>query len=260
LRKIVVDFRSGQTAALDSFRQLVSQIENEDFIFHYARFDGWLHRKFSELTLVKKIIQQIETEMGKRECLIFPSPEALTEKMTNPPVEFGQEFTFSSIARPEEFLERLKRTVIRTDIFNEFSISTETNNSYDKHWYESSSVFERIQSEIVIFVKLVKRNTNDEKFAFAITATDKYDESRVNQFPIIVHHKQEMLFGLSAMEFSNHILKDANQLAQSSPHHPVQLGDVNAILIRNQLDNNLKNNMPKNRIICLRRYNNYKLM
>ncbi len=237
----------------------MSQIENEDFTFHYERLDEWLHRKFSELTLVKKIIQNIETKIGKKECLFFPSPEALTEKMTNPPVEFGFKFTFSSITRPEEFLERLKRPVIGTDIFKKNSKGT-NNVLNDKHWYESSSVFERIQSEIVVFVKLVKRNTNKEKFTFAITATDKYDKNRVNQFPIIVHHKQETLFRLSAMKFCNHILKDVNQLAQSSPHHPVQLGDVNVILKWNQLDNNLKNNMPKNRIICLRRYKNYKLM
>lgn len=214
LREIVVNFRSGQITALDSFRQLVSQIENEDFIFHYERLDGWLHRKFSELTLVKKIQQHIETKIGKRECLIFPSPETLKEKMTNYPAKFGYEFSFSFTARPEEFLERLKRTVIGTDIFNEIAISTETNNSNDKHWYESSSVFERIQSEIDIFVKLVKSNTNDEKFA--ITATDNYDENRVNQFPIIVHHNRERMFGLSAMEFCGCIVKDANQLGDGA--------------------------------------------
>lgn len=188
----------------------MSQIENEDCTFHYERLDGWLHRKFSELILVMKIIQNIETKIGKKECLIFPSPEALTEKMTNPPVEFGFEFTFSSIIRPEEFFERLKRPVFGTDIFKKNSKGT-NNVLNDKHWYESSSVCERIQSEIVIFVKLVKRNTNDEKFTFAITATNKYDENRVNQFPIIFHHKQETLFGLSAMEFCNQIMKDANQ-------------------------------------------------
>jgi ankyrin repeat protein len=198
LGEMVVGIRSGQDSAADSFRQLTSRITNEKFPFNYNRLNQWLVKKHKVLCIIRRFQDEAKNKLGNQQSRVhfFPSARALQEQMIKSQVEFGFEFTFSSLASHEPFLELLTQT-LDTDILNE--ISTETNNLNDVLWCANSSICKRIEKEIVIFTELVNENSNDEKFAFAMTAPDEYNEICATQFSIIVHHKQERNLGWDAV-------------------------------------------------------------
>jgi hypothetical protein len=80
--------------------------------------------KHLELCTVGKF--QDETKLKMRDqsnVLFFLSPETLKVQMSDDHVKFGFEFTFSSLARAEVFLELLTQT-LDTDIFNGISTVT----------------------------------------------------------------------------------------------------------------------------------------
>jgi hypothetical protein len=196
LGEIAADIRSGRTTE-DPFRQLASLIENEKFAFNSKRLDGWLDQKHLELCTVGKFQDETKLKMRDQSNVLFlPSLETLNDQMSNDHVKFGFEFTFSPLGRPELFLELLTQT-LDTDIFN--GISTETNNLNDKLWCENSSICKRIEKEIAIFAELVNENSNDKKFAFAMTSPDEYDDICANEFSIIVHNKQGRIQGWDAV-------------------------------------------------------------
>ena len=110
--------------------------------------------------------------------------------MTKFPVEFGFELTFTSLAREEIIFELLNQTL--KNLFSS-DISTMTNSNYEL-WFEKNSDIARIQKEIVTFAELAINYSNDQKFAFAITAHEEYKEICASQFSIIFHNKQKKFF------------------------------------------------------------------
>jgi hypothetical protein len=73
-------------------------------------------------------------------------------------------------------------------------ISTTTNSNDNELWFEKSSDIERIEKEIVVFAKLANDYSNDNKFAFAITAHEEFNETGASQLSIIFHNKQKSIF------------------------------------------------------------------
>jgi ankyrin repeat protein len=198
LGEIVVGIRSGQDSAADSFRHLTTRITNEQFPFNSNRLNQWLLKKHKELCIIRRFQDEAKNKLGNQQSKVnfFPSARTLQQQMSKFSVDFGFEFSFSYLALPELFLELLTQT-LDTDILNE--ISTETNNLNDVLWCENSSICKRIEKEITIFAELVNENSNDEKFTFAMTAPDEYNEICANDFSIIFHHKQNRSFGWDAV-------------------------------------------------------------
>ncbi len=126
----------------------------------HGRLDGWLDQKHLELCIVGRFQDETKLKMRDQQSNVhfLPSPETLKAQMSNDHVKLGFEFTFSSLARPELFLELLTQT-LDTDIFND--TSTVTKNLNDELWCENSSICKKIEKEIVIFAELVIENYND---------------------------------------------------------------------------------------------------
>jgi ankyrin repeat protein len=190
LRESVVDIRSGKTQQKDSFAQLLSEMDSELRVFNCNRLNRWLGQKHKELCVVKRFQEEVIKRIGNQsKVLFFPSAKTLREQMSKIPVEIGFEISFSSLARPESFLESLDRRITeekRKDLNDEL-------------WCENNSVFKRIQKEIVIFAELVNAKSDDKKFSFAITAPDGYDDICATQFSIKVQNQQERIFGWDAV-------------------------------------------------------------
>ncbi len=189
LREMVVNIRSGK-AKVDSFSQLLNIINDQNFPFNANHLDGWMKQKHKELCMMKRFQDEAKNEIKNRDkVLFFPSTEKLQEQMTKFPVEFGFELTFTSLAREEIIFEQLNRSLKEL-----FTSEISTTNSNDELWFETSSVIERIQKEIVVFAELANNYSNDEKFAFAITSPEEYKETCASQFSIIFHNKQKRIF------------------------------------------------------------------
>jgi hypothetical protein len=95
------------------------------------------------------------------------------EQFTKYPVVYGFEFAFSSLAREETFLEELRKQTLRnTDGINEDST---------------------IDKEINDFAGLVGEISNDERYAFALTAPGEYSETCALHSSIIIYLKQKKL-------------------------------------------------------------------
>ncbi len=179
LGEMVVGIRSGKIKVED-FSQLMSQISNEQFTFNSNRFEQWLHQKHNELCLIKRFQAEAKSKIKNQSKVhFFPSATTLQEQMAKFPVDFGYEISFSSLAHSEPFLELLNET-LGANFFNEISLRKNTANL--DLCYENDSVVERIPKEIVIFAEVVNAKSKDEKFAFAMTAPDKYNETCANEF------------------------------------------------------------------------------
>ncbi|XP_046654225.1 verrucotoxin subunit beta-like isoform X3 [Daphnia pulicaria] len=222
LGEMVVGIRSGQDSAADSFRQLTSRITNEQFPFNFNRLDRWLDQKHKELCIIRRFQDEAKNKLGNQsKVLFFPSARTLQQQMTKFPVDFGFEFSFSPLALSEPLLELLNQT-LGTNYFNEISLPTINLNLV--LWYENSSVIERIQKEIDLFVKLVNAKSKDEKFTFVIAAPDEYNETCANQFSIIFHHKQKRILGWDAV-------------LTACQHYPKErIVDVIRLLVEEEID------------------------
>jgi hypothetical protein len=195
LREMIVDIRSGKVK-VEPFGQFLNRINDKNFPFNANHLDGWMKQKHKELCMMKRFQDEAKSKINNRDKVnFFPSTEKLQEQMTKYPVEFGFELTFTSLAREEIFIEQLNQTL--QNLFTS-EIST-TTNSNDKLWFEKSSNIERIEKEIVVFAELANNYSNDEKFAFAITAHEEYNEIGASQFSMIVHNKQKRIFGWEAI-------------------------------------------------------------
>jgi ankyrin repeat protein len=192
LGEMVVDIRSGK-AKVDAFSQFLNRISNTNFPFNANHLDGWMTKKHKELCMMKRFQDEATSKINNRDKVnIFPSTEKLQEQMTKFPVEFGFELTFTWLAREEIILEQLNQTLDTEDLITS-EIPT-TSNSNDVLWFENNFIIERIQKEIVVFAELANNYSNDKKFAFAITAHEKYKEIYASQFSIIFHNKHKRIF------------------------------------------------------------------
>jgi ankyrin repeat protein len=194
LRKKVVNIRSGETQQKDSFAQLLSEMESELLLGNSNGLKRWLGQKHQELCIVRRFEDQAKDKIrNSKKVHFFPSARTLREQMTKVPVEISFEISFSFLARSESFLESLNQ-----------KITEEKRNDSNQHgqhqlWYENKAVFERIEKEIVIFAEIVNTKSNDEKFAFAMTAPDEYDNICSTQLSIIVYNQQEKISGWNAV-------------------------------------------------------------
>lgn len=134
--------------------------------------------------------------------------------------DLGFELSLSSLAIKEHFLEEFKQGVRNVNLFSEFP---ETLNSCDVHWWDEKDGTERIHREIKIFKEIVKEKSDDEKFAFAITALEDYKEAHATQFSIIVHREQNQL-------------NEWNAIFKVSQHYPKEkLMDIVRVLVEKNL-------------------------
>jgi hypothetical protein len=192
LRRMVVDIRSGKNA-LDLLRRVLDSKTNDQF--HYLintnRLSQWLKQKHEELCAVKRFQDEVKEKIGQDQSkvLFFPSPERLQEQFTKYPVVYGFEFAFSSLARNETFLEELRKQTLHTDGFNEDSKISEN----DELWCRNRDIMKRIDKEVNDFAGLVEEKSNDEKYAFALTAPEEYSETCALHSSIIIYLKQKKL-------------------------------------------------------------------
>ena len=202
LRELVINIRSG----LDSenpFKQLLNDISGETFTFNSNRLHVWLDEKHKELLEMRKFHNQLtahEINVIERVAL-FPCAETLQQQMTNPSVNFGFELAFSSLARPEPFLDLIKNQILNTDV----TIDDRDNDL----WYKNNEIIKRIEKEIGVIVRLIKSKWSDLKFAFAITAPDHYNQTVASESSIIVHQQQKKTYGWDAIQIlCQHYPKD----------------------------------------------------
>jgi ankyrin repeat protein len=273
LGEMVVGIRSGKIKVED-FSQLMSRISNEQFPFNSNRLNQWLDQKHKELCIIRRFQDEAKSKLGNQQSKVhfFPSARILQQQMTKFPVECGLEFSFSSLARSEPFLDQLNQT-LGTNFLNEISLRKNTVNL--DLWCENNSVIERIQKEIVIFAEVVNAKFYDEKFAFAMTSPDEYNETCATQFLIIVHNKQKRIFGWDAVlnvfqHYPNDKIIDVIRLSVEEEIHdgynsiPLialcrfynkeNLIDIVRLLIGKNIDVNCRTNKGDNALTLLCQY------
>ena len=101
VRESVINIRSDRAEAL-SFNQFLNRTENENFPVNVNRLDQWLKGKHKELCMIKWFKDQLSS---KERTLFFPTEEKLQEQMTKSTVRYALHFVFTSLARPDPFLE-----------------------------------------------------------------------------------------------------------------------------------------------------------
>ena len=183
VRELIINIRSGSAEAL-SFNQFLNRTENENFPVNVNRLDQWLKGKHKELCMIKRFKDQLTS---KERTLFFPPEEKLQEQMTKSIVRYALHFVFTSLARPDPFLEHWRN--IAFDVEHTKSQVPLIDDSNHARWYRDPSSIKKIEEEISNFTEFVKTYKKDKRFVFAVTAASDHKEGSISGSTIYVYNR-----------------------------------------------------------------------